>query len=85
MCSVTQRYNSKAIHHVTRKERMMSTRRLIVFKYSSSLVNAPAHQFFDAIKIEKNDKGKPARSFGDYTVTIDKSFIPQGVELIEML
>jgi CRISPR-associated protein Csd2 len=56
-----------------------------IVKHSSALGIAPAHQLFDAIKIEKNDKGRPARSFGDYTVTIDKSFIPQGVELIEML
>ena len=61
---------------------MMSTRNLIVIKHSSALGNAPAHQLFDAIKIEKNDKGKPARSFGDYTVAINKSTIPQGVELI---
>jgi CRISPR-associated protein Csd2 len=64
---------------------MMSTRKLIVFKHSSALGNAPAHQLFDAIKVEKNVKGKPARSFSDYTVTIDKSSIPQGIELIEML
>ena len=62
---------------------MMSTRRLIVFKHSSALGNAPAHQLFDLVKIEKKDNVKPARSFNDYTVTIDKSTIPQGVELIE--
>lgn len=45
--------------------------------------NAPAHQLFDLVKIEKKDNVKPARSFNDYTVTIDKSTIPQGVELIE--
>jgi CRISPR-associated protein Csd2 len=83
--SVTQRYNSKAIHHATRKERMMSARRLIIFIHSSSLGNAPAHPLLDAIKIEKKVPGKPARSFSDYTVTINKSSIPQGVELIEML
>jgi len=64
---------------------MMSTRKLIVFKHNSALGNAPANQLFDAIKIEKKNKEKPARSFGDYTVTIDQSSIPQGVELIEML
>lgn len=64
---------------------MMSTRKLIVFKHSTALGNAPAHQLFDAIKIEKNDKSKPARSFNDYSVTIDKTSIPQGVEVIEMV
>lgn len=64
---------------------MMSTRKLIVFKHSTALGNAPAHQLFDAIKIEKKDKSKPARSFDDYSVSIDKASIPQGVEVIEMV
>jgi len=64
---------------------MMSTCKLIVFKHSTALGSAPAHQLFDAIKIEKKDSSKPARSFNDYTVSIDKSSIPQGVEVIEMV
>jgi CRISPR-associated protein Csd2 len=64
---------------------MMSTRKLIVFKHSTALGSAPAHKLFDAIKIEKKDQTKPTRSFDDYTVTIDKSSIPEGVEVIEML
>jgi len=40
---------------------------------------------FDAIKIEKKDQMKPARSFYDYSVSIDKASIPQGVEVIEMV
>ena len=64
---------------------MMSTRMLIVFKHSTALGSAPAHKLFDAIKIEKKDQTKPSRTFDDYTVTIDKSSIPEGVEVIEML
>jgi CRISPR-associated protein Csd2 len=64
---------------------MMSTRKLIVFKHSTALGNAPAHQLFDAIKIEKKDKSKPARSFGDYSVSIDLTSIPEGIEVIEMI
>lgn len=64
---------------------MMSTRKLIVFKHSTALGSAPAYQLFDAIKIEKKDGSKPARSFADYSVSIDRSSIPQGVEVIEML
>lgn len=64
---------------------MMSTRKLIVFKHSTGLGSAPAHQLFDAIKIEKKDKSKPARSYSDYSVSIDKSLIPQGVEVIELV
>ena len=64
---------------------MMSTCKLIVFKHSTALGNAPAHQLFNAIKIEKKDPSKPPRSFSDYSVSIDNSSIPSGVELIEML
>lgn len=64
---------------------MMSTRKLIVFKHSTALGSAPAHQLFDAIKIEKKDGSKPARSFADYSVSIDRSSLPQGVDVIEML
>jgi len=64
---------------------MMCTRKIIVFKHATALGNAPAYQLFDSIKIEKNNKEKPARSFGDYTISIDKSVIPPGVELIELL
>lgn len=64
---------------------MMSTRKLIVFKHSTALGSAPAHQLFDAIKIEKKDKLKPARSFDDYSVSIDKTLIPTEVEVIEMV
>lgn len=64
---------------------MMSTRKLIVFKHSTALGNAPAYQLFDAIKIKKKDQSKPARSFEDYLVSIDKASIPQGIEIIEMV
>jgi CRISPR-associated protein Csd2 len=67
---------------------MMSTRKLLVFKHSTALGNAPAHQLFDLINIKRRDESKPARAFSDYSVTskaeIEKH-LPQGVELIEML
>jgi CRISPR-associated protein Csd2 len=64
---------------------MMSTRKLIVFRHSSAFGNTHAYQLFDSIKIERKDKMKPARSFDDYTITVNKDSIPQEVELIEML
>jgi len=63
---------------------MMSTRKLIVFKHSTALGNAPAYKLFDSIKVEKKDKTKPARAYEDYSVTIDLEHIPQEVEVIEM-
>lgn len=64
---------------------MMSTRKIIVFKHSTPLGNAPAYQLFDTIKVKKNDNSKPARAFSDYTVTIERKAIPEGVEVIELL
>jgi CRISPR-associated protein Csd2 len=64
---------------------MMSTCKLIVFKHSTALGNAPAHQLFDAINIERKDATKPPRAFSDYIVKIDKTLIPADVEMIEMV
>jgi len=64
---------------------MMSTRKLFVFKHSSALGNTHAYQLFDSIKIERKDKMRPARSFDDYLITINKDSIPKEVQLIEML
>ncbi len=59
----------------------MITRKLIIFKHSSELGNAPAHKLFDLVKVERIDKSKPARSYADYTVTVDKSAVPEGVSI----
>ena len=63
---------------------MMSTRKLLIFKHSSALGNAPAHELFDLVKVERLDEAKPARKFEDYKVVVDKSKLPQGVELVEL-
>lgn len=64
---------------------LMSAQKLIVFKHDSVLGNAPANKLFDLVKVERKNTSKPARSFNDYTVTLDKNSVPQGVEIIEML
>lgn len=63
----------------------MNARKLIVFKHSTALGNAPAHKLFDMIHIELKDKQKPARSFDDYKITIDREKLPEGVEIIDMI
>lgn len=62
---------------------LMSARGLYIFKHDSKLGNAPAHKLFDRIQIKRKDEKKPARSFSDYEITIDRAKFPQGVELIE--
>lgn len=63
----------------------MATRKLFVFEHETSLGNAPSHKLFDLIKIERKDKSKPARNFGDYEINIDNNNLPSGVKLIEKL
>lgn len=63
---------------------LMSAQKLIVFKHDSVLGNAPANKLFDLVKVEKKSEGAP-RSFNDYEVTIDKSNLPAGVTVEEMI
>lgn len=63
---------------------LMSAQRLIVFKHDSMLGNAPANKLFDRVKVEKNCAGAP-RSFSDYTVTVNKENLPQGVTIEELI
>ncbi len=59
----------------------MAMRRLIIFKHESELGCAPAWKLFDAVRVARADpdSAAPARSFGDYVVTIDEPAIPAGV------
>lgn len=63
---------------------LMSAQKLIVFKHESVLGNAPANKLFDLVKIEKKTKDAP-RSFNDYTVIVDKSGLPNGVTVEELI
>jgi CRISPR-associated protein Csd2 len=63
----------------------MSPRGLIVFKHKSQLGNAPSHRLFEAVTVKKKDGIEVPRTFSDYEVTIDKSKVPEGVELIERI
>lgn len=74
----------------------MAKRKLIIFRHASALGNAHAGDLFARVKTwrmwqgERHapgdpglDNAPPARSFGDYAITIDRDDLPQGVELIE--
>jgi len=64
----------------------MNARKLFVFKHDSPLGNASAHELFELITIRRSDNTeKPARSFYDYIVSVNKSAIPNGVTLEEKL
>ena len=57
----------------------MAVRKLIIFKHDSELGNAPAHKLFDAVQVKRLDESVPARTYSDYTVTVNEASIPSGV------
>ena len=64
----------------------MATRKLIVFKHDSALGNAPAHKLFDLVKVESAEgREGPARTFSDYTVTVDEAAVPEGVKVMHLV
>ena len=64
---------------------MMCVRKLIVFKHDSALGNAPAHELFDRVTVDRIDASLPPRSIKDYNIVINRAGLPNGVELIEMV
>lgn len=64
---------------------LMAPRALVVFEHSTALGNAPAHKLIESVKAERKEGVTVPRSFEDYTVTIDKSAIPSGVTITEMI
>ncbi len=64
----------------------MVVRELIVFKHDSELGSAPSYKLFDTVKVERtNGETYPARSYKDYTVTVDEESIPNGVTCTRMI
>ena len=63
---------------------LMSAQKLIVFRHSSVLGNAPANKLFDLVKVTKATDAV-ARSFGEYTVTIARDQLPEGVTVEELI
>lgn len=59
----------------------MAVRELIVFKHDSELGCAPAWKLFESVNIQRRDadSSAPARSYQDYTVTVDEASLPAGV------
>jgi len=62
----------------------MSVRGLYVFKHESKLGNAPAHQLFDRITVDRSSSS-PARHFNDFNIKVQDTNLPNGVELEQMI
>jgi CRISPR-associated protein Csd2 len=76
----------------------MASRRAIAFRHMAALGNAPAHQLFERVRVQRNidgelydigssrlDNQRPARLFSDYEVTVDGHELPAGIEIIELI
>lgn len=63
---------------------LMSAKKLIMFRHSSKLGNAPADKLFDLVKIDHVREGVP-RDFSDYRVIIDRDNLPEGVTVEELI
>jgi CRISPR-associated protein Csd2 len=61
----------------------MALRRLICFKHSTPLGDAPAHRLFEAVTARRRDLTRPSREFTDYEISVDRTKIPTGIEVVE--
>jgi len=63
----------------------MAPQALIVFEHESALGNAPANKLFERITVQRangnGDAAQPARSFADYSVTVDDAELPAGITI----
>lgn len=76
----------------------MSSRKIVAFKHASALGNAAAHDLFDRVTVQRKfgddlydldsnrlDNLPPARRFADYSVSINRNDLPQGIEVLELV
>jgi len=62
----------------------MAAQKLYAFEHSSPLGDAPAHKLFDLIRVARKDKEAPARNFSDYSITVNRDDVPEGVTFHEV-
>ena len=60
---------------------MMACRGLYIFSHESHLGNAPAHRLFERLQVERKDDATVPRRFADYSVTLDETDLPAGVNV----
>lgn len=63
----------------------MASRKLVAFEHENLLGNFPAHALFERVKAVRRDLTKPARAYADYEVTVNKTALPPGITLHEMI
>lgn len=63
---------------------LMATRALVAFRHDSALGNAPAHRLLERVRVARRDASRPPRTYGDYTVDIDRAGLPAGVTCFDL-
>lgn len=63
----------------------MTTRGLYVFQHATTLGNAPAHRLFERVSVALRDPGSTPRTFDDYTVIVDESGLPEGMNVLRLV
>lgn len=64
----------------------MVARHLVVFKHASALGNAPAHELFERVTVDRvhGEKGSPALAFSDYAVRLDGQVVEGFKHVVEV-
>jgi CRISPR-associated protein Csd2 len=62
---------------------MMATRRLLAFKHASALGNARASDLF--VRVGAATMAETPRAYSDYVITVDRTDLPEGIEVLELV
>lgn len=63
---------------------LMAVRKVVVFEHNSALGSAPAHLLFDRVHVPPLGAERAPRQFTDYSVTIDRQSLPEGINVHEL-
>ncbi len=61
----------------------MNAKQLIVFRHPNELGVAPSHVLLDSVRVRRRDGIEVPRCFDDYEVILDRSAIPEKIDVIE--
>jgi len=82
----------QALEHMFEHDRSaargeMVARHLVVFKHASALGNAPAHDLFERVTVDRvnGEKGSPAQAFSDYSVKLDGQALKGFKHVVEVV
>lgn len=79
----------EALQHMFEHDRsaargQMGTRGLYVFQHKTMLGNAPAHQLFDLVQVQRCNE-KTVATFTDYQVNVNEVALPAEVKLLRLI